>query len=182
MLGRMSTKRGSKEGKGKALMTYAQGARLSPTPAHAATAPQPCPALTPSRRASGWQPLALRPQQSSEPSDGTYMDEKQLMQAKAQLTEHASTAYETAKTLLRTSHVINQYVSLAAGGLVCFSAVVAFLEVLVGWTERPLLNTIFGVLTQGYFFVFGAVIIILEVPIVERTKPVCTLTPARAPV
>lgn len=96
---------------------------------------------------------------------------RQALQATELLREHGRTAYEGSKALLRGAHVINQYVSLAAGGCVCFSSAVAAMEMfgLVG--ENPW-RALFGMLTQAYIFLFGLGIIVLEVPIVEKTKPV----------
>lgn len=102
------------------------------------------------------------------------MDKEKLKQQAAQaqqlLLERTKTAYEGSKSLLRASHVINQYVSIVAGGLVAVSAVLAIIDILykIGSTK----NWFWGILTQVYIVAFGVAIIVLEVPIVERTKPV----------
>ncbi|KAG8468778.1 hypothetical protein KFE25_007296 [Diacronema lutheri] len=137
--------------------------RGSATPAPAQTPAGPRIILTPEQYAA----LAAR----ASPSE---FDQERLRAhataAQALLLERGATAYEAGKALLRTAHLINQYVSLGAGGLVCFSAGVAAVQIVTGLSNGG--PWLFGLLTQLYIFLFGAGIIILEVPIVERTKAV----------
>jgi len=90
-------------------------------------------------------------------------------QAQALVTERAMTAYEASKQLVRASHVVNQYVSLGTGCLVILSAVLSFFGILAG--EAPG-SWFLAVLTQLYIGLFGMSIVVLEVPIVERTQVV----------
>mmetsp|Transcript_48475 Transcript_48475/g.113420 ORF Transcript_48475/g.113420 Transcript_48475/m.113420 type:complete len:262 (-) Transcript_48475:131-916(-) len=84
------------------------------------------------------------------------------------LVQHTTSAYDAGKTLLRASHIVNQYVSLAAGILVCLSSAEAFVEIIFGGIGLWFI----GGLTQFYLFCFGLTIIVLEVPIMDKTTPV----------
>ncbi|KAJ1637383.1 hypothetical protein T492DRAFT_317018 [Pavlovales sp. CCMP2436] len=75
------------------------------------------------------------------------------------LVQHTTSAYDAGKTLLRASHIVNQYVSLAAGILVCLSSAEAFVEIIFGGIGLWFI----GGLTQFYLFCFGLTIIVLEV-------------------